>query len=46
MPLSGQAAPKNKGQIFCVFAAKAALATCVDDLSDKTANMRDGSYEE
>jgi len=47
MPLSGQAAPpKNKGKIFRVLAAKAALATRVDDLSDETASMRDGSYEE
>ena len=37
----GQAAPKNKGKISRVLAAKAALATRVDALSDETADMVD-----
>jgi nucleolar protein 58 len=36
--LIGQAAPKNKGKISRVLAAKAALATRVDALSDETAD--------
>lgn len=39
--LIGQAAPKNKGKISRVLAAKAALATRVDALSDETADMVD-----
>lgn len=39
--LIGQASPKNKGKISRVLAAKAALATRVDALSDETAGMVD-----
>merc|ERR1719354_1284964 len=39
--LIGQAAPKNKGKISRVLAAKAALATRVDALSDETAENVD-----
>ena len=39
--LIGQAAPKNKGKISRVLAAKAALATRVDALSDETADQVD-----
>mmetsp|Transcript_1614 Transcript_1614/g.1538 ORF Transcript_1614/g.1538 Transcript_1614/m.1538 type:complete len:531 (-) Transcript_1614:130-1722(-) len=39
--LIGQASPKNKGKISRVLAAKAALATRVDALSDEAAGMVD-----
>lgn len=39
--LVGQAAPKHKGKISRVLAAKAALATRVDALSDETADAPD-----
>lgn len=39
--LIGQAAPKNKGKISRVLAAKAALATRVDALSDETSEQVD-----
>jgi len=39
--LIGQAAPKNKGKISRVLAAKAALATRVDALSDETSEHPD-----
>ena len=39
--LIGQASPKNKGKISRVLAAKAALATRVDALSDETSDMVD-----